>query len=185
MSQCPHKVQLFDRHSSNRCQERQGVDVLRPRLTVRLPAGSMTVWSTHQAKHGPAAADTYHAAEAPQHQRQDAHGAGALKPHRTHQQPKHQGHPHGHHAHEHHHRSRSGFGHDGHEHASTSGSMGWQLSDFDIGRPLGRGKSGVCYLARERRTGFVVVLKVRCQQRVQSACMGLQERQDERDKGWA
>lgn len=63
--------------------------------------------------------------------------------------------------------------------------MGWQLSDFDIGRPLGRGKSGVCYLARERRTGFVVVLKVRCQQRVQSACMGLQERQDERDKGWA
>lgn len=36
----------------------------------------------------------------------------------------------------------------------------WQLSDFDIAKPLGRGKFGRVYLARERKSGFVVALKV-------------------------
>lgn len=36
----------------------------------------------------------------------------------------------------------------------------WQLSDFDIGRPLGRGKFGNVYLAREKKSKFVVALKV-------------------------
>ncbi len=36
----------------------------------------------------------------------------------------------------------------------------WQLKDFDIGRPLGKGKFGQVYLARERRTGYIVALKV-------------------------
>jgi hypothetical protein len=36
----------------------------------------------------------------------------------------------------------------------------WQLSDFDIGKPLGRGKFGNVYLAREKRTNYVVALKV-------------------------
>lgn len=36
----------------------------------------------------------------------------------------------------------------------------WTLSDFEIGRPLGHGKYGRVYLARERSTGFVVALKV-------------------------
>lgn len=42
----------------------------------------------------------------------------------------------------------------------------WQLSDFDIGRPLGRGKFGNVYLAREKKSNFIVALKVR---RVDSA----------------
>jgi hypothetical protein len=36
----------------------------------------------------------------------------------------------------------------------------WQLSDFDIGKPLGRGKFGNVYLAREKKSKFVVALKV-------------------------
>ncbi len=36
----------------------------------------------------------------------------------------------------------------------------WRLSDFDIGRPLGRGKFGNVYLAREKQSGFIVALKV-------------------------
>jgi serine/threonine protein kinase len=36
----------------------------------------------------------------------------------------------------------------------------WELSDFDIGKPLGRGKFGNVYLAREKKTKFVVALKV-------------------------
>ena len=38
----------------------------------------------------------------------------------------------------------------------------WQLSDFDIGRPLGRGKFGNVYLAREKKSNFIVALKVCC-----------------------
>ena len=37
----------------------------------------------------------------------------------------------------------------------------WQLSDFDIGKPLGRGKFGNVYLAREKESKYVVALKVR------------------------
>ena len=36
----------------------------------------------------------------------------------------------------------------------------WQLSDFDIGRPLGKGKFGNVYLARERKSKYIVALKV-------------------------
>uniref|UniRef100_A0A182XV80 Aurora kinase n=1 Tax=Anopheles stephensi TaxID=30069 RepID=A0A182XV80_ANOST len=36
----------------------------------------------------------------------------------------------------------------------------WTLSNFDIGRPLGRGKFGNVYLAREKETKFVIALKV-------------------------
>ena len=47
----------------------------------------------------------------------------------------------------------------------TSGSGGserrWQLSDFDIGKPLGKGKFGNVYLAREKGHKFIVALKVR------------------------
>lgn len=35
----------------------------------------------------------------------------------------------------------------------------WQLTDFDIGKPLGRGKFGNVYLARERQTKFIIALK--------------------------
>lgn len=48
---------------------------------------------------------------------------------------------------------------------SVSGGSGkdkkiWTLSNFDIGRPLGRGKFGNVYLAREKETKFVIALKV-------------------------
>ena len=36
----------------------------------------------------------------------------------------------------------------------------WQLSDFEVGKPLGKGKFGRVYLAREKRTKFIVALKV-------------------------
>jgi aurora kinase len=36
----------------------------------------------------------------------------------------------------------------------------WTLEDFDIGKPLGRGKFGNVYLAREKRSKYVVALKV-------------------------
>lgn len=36
----------------------------------------------------------------------------------------------------------------------------WVLADFEIGKPLGKGKFGNVYLARERRTRFVVAMKV-------------------------
>eukprot|EP00035_Acanthoeca_spectabilis_P021519 m.438696 g.438696 ORF g.438696 m.438696 type:complete len:308 (+) comp18274_c0_seq1:32-955(+) len=36
----------------------------------------------------------------------------------------------------------------------------WQLTDFEIGKPLGRGKFGNVYLAREKETKYIVALKV-------------------------
>lgn len=35
----------------------------------------------------------------------------------------------------------------------------WSLNDFDIGKKLGEGQFGSVYLARERRSGFLVALK--------------------------
>ena len=36
----------------------------------------------------------------------------------------------------------------------------WELADFDIGKPLGRGKFGNVYLAREKKSHYIVALKV-------------------------
>uniref|UniRef100_A0AC34Q1Y8 Aurora kinase n=1 Tax=Panagrolaimus sp. JU765 TaxID=591449 RepID=A0AC34Q1Y8_9BILA len=36
----------------------------------------------------------------------------------------------------------------------------WKLSDFDIGRPLGKGKFGNVYLARDKNKKYVVALKI-------------------------
>nr|ACN34979.1 unknown [Zea mays] len=36
----------------------------------------------------------------------------------------------------------------------------WVLSDFEVGKPLGRGKFGHVYLAREKRSSEIVALKV-------------------------
>lgn len=36
----------------------------------------------------------------------------------------------------------------------------WSLENFDIGRPLGKGKFGNVYLARERQSKFILALKV-------------------------
>jgi len=36
----------------------------------------------------------------------------------------------------------------------------WTLKDFDIGRPLGKGKFGNVYLAREKKSQYIVALKI-------------------------
>ncbi|XP_068640398.1 serine/threonine-protein kinase Aurora-3-like [Aristolochia californica] len=36
----------------------------------------------------------------------------------------------------------------------------WRLQDFDIGKPLGRGKFGKVYLAREKKSKYLVALKI-------------------------
>lgn len=36
----------------------------------------------------------------------------------------------------------------------------WKLDDFEIGKPLGRGKFGSVYLAREKKSKYVVAIKV-------------------------
>ncbi|KFP46622.1 Aurora kinase A, partial [Cathartes aura] len=36
----------------------------------------------------------------------------------------------------------------------------WSLDDFEIGRPLGKGKFGNVYLAREKQSKFILALKV-------------------------
>ncbi|OQR95282.1 aurora-like protein kinase [Achlya hypogyna] len=43
---------------------------------------------------------------------------------------------------------------------STTKERVWKLVDFDIGRPLGSGKFGTVYLAREKQSKYVVALKV-------------------------
>ena len=43
--------------------------------------------------------------------------------------------------------------------ASTT-SKKWTIDDFEIGKPLGRGKFGQVYLAREKKSKFIVALKV-------------------------
>lgn len=48
-------------------------------------------------------------------------------------------------------------------------SKHWTLRDFDIGKPLGRGKFGNVYLAREKKSKYIVALKVLFKQQLQQA----------------
>ena len=48
-------------------------------------------------------------------------------------------------------------------------SKTWVLDDFEIGRPLGTGKFGRVYLAREKRTHFIVALKVLYKKQIQQS----------------
>ena len=43
------------------------------------------------------------------------------------------------------------------------------MNDFEIGRPLGKGKFGNVYLAREKRSKFIVALKVLFKSQLQKA----------------
>ncbi|KAK4877260.1 hypothetical protein RN001_009766 [Aquatica leii] len=45
----------------------------------------------------------------------------------------------------------------------------WSLADFDIGRPLGKGKFGNVFLAREKKSKYVVALKVLFKNMIQSS----------------
>ncbi|XP_069113543.1 aurora kinase C-like isoform X2 [Argopecten irradians] len=53
--------------------------------------------------------------------------------------------------------------------SSESARKKWTLEDFDIGRPLGKGKFGNVYLAREKSTKYVVALKVLFKSQLQKA----------------
>jgi len=48
-------------------------------------------------------------------------------------------------------------------------NLRWVLSDFEIGKPLGKGKFGNVYLAREKNSKFVVALKVLFKKELQRA----------------
>lgn len=54
----------------------------------------------------------------------------------------------------------------------------WCLEDFEIGRPLGRGKFGNVYLARERKSKFVVALKVLFKSQLQKGSVEHQLRRE-------
>ena len=54
----------------------------------------------------------------------------------------------------------------------------WTLDDFEIGRPLGTGKFGRVYLAREKRSHFIVGLKVLNKAQLQKASIEHQLRRE-------
>jgi len=54
----------------------------------------------------------------------------------------------------------------------------WSLENFEIGRPLGKGKFGNVYLAREITTKFIVALKVLFKSQLQKCHMEHQLRRE-------
>lgn len=62
--------------------------------------------------------------------------------------------------------------------ADQNTKSSWKLSNFDIGRPLGRGKFGNVYLAREKETKFVIALKVMFKEQIHSNSVEHQVRRE-------
>ncbi|XP_066928080.1 aurora kinase C-like isoform X1 [Clytia hemisphaerica] len=54
----------------------------------------------------------------------------------------------------------------------------WSLKDFDVGKPLGKGKFGSVYLAREKRSHFIVALKVLFKSQLLKSCVEHQLRRE-------
>jgi serine/threonine protein kinase len=54
----------------------------------------------------------------------------------------------------------------------------WCLDDFEIGKPLGQGKFGRVYLAREKKTKFIVALKAMSKKQLQRARFEIQLRRE-------
>lgn len=54
----------------------------------------------------------------------------------------------------------------------------WVLTDFDIGRPLGKGKFGNVYLAREKRSKFIIAMKVLYKVQIDKADISHQVRRE-------
>jgi serine/threonine protein kinase len=61
---------------------------------------------------------------------------------------------------------------------STRPTKQWSISDFEIGRPLGRGRFGRVYLAREKKSRFIVALKVLSKSLLQEESMECQLRRE-------
>jgi len=57
-------------------------------------------------------------------------------------------------------------------------SSKWSLDNFEIGRPLGKGKFGNVYLAREKKSKFIVALKVLFKSQLQKCHMEHQLRRE-------
>ncbi|XP_030634970.1 aurora kinase A [Chanos chanos] len=53
--------------------------------------------------------------------------------------------------------------------SNSAAKKRWSLENFDIGRPLGKGKFGNVYLARERQTMFILALKVLFKKQLEKA----------------
>lgn len=49
--------------------------------------------------------------------------------------------------------------------APTEAKRQWTIDDFEIGKKLGKGRFGNVYLVREKRSRYVVALKVRQRRR--------------------
>uniref|UniRef100_UPI00358F1B7C aurora kinase C-like isoform X1 n=2 Tax=Myxine glutinosa TaxID=7769 RepID=UPI00358F1B7C len=61
---------------------------------------------------------------------------------------------------------------------ATTAKKRWSLDCFDIGRPLGKGKFGNVYLAREKQTHFIVALKVLFKSQLEKSCVEHQLRRE-------
>ncbi|CAD6996449.1 unnamed protein product [Ceratitis capitata] len=62
--------------------------------------------------------------------------------------------------------------------ATSNEKKSWSLSNFDIGKPLGRGKFGNVYLAREKESKYVVALKVLFKKQIQESRVEHQVRRE-------
>jgi serine/threonine protein kinase len=59
-----------------------------------------------------------------------------------------------------HYEAKAHFEEKEHFEPANTGKRPWSLRDFEIGKPLGKGKFGCVYLAREKRTKYIVAIKV-------------------------
>jgi hypothetical protein len=50
--------------------------------------------------------------------------------------------------------------HEHHHHKPSSSHRNWKVSDFTLGKPLGKGKFGNVYYAKQKETGSAIALKV-------------------------
>ncbi|KAI8811426.1 kinase-like domain-containing protein [Cladochytrium replicatum] len=62
--------------------------------------------------------------------------------------------------------------------SSGPGDRRWSLADFDVGKALGKGKFGRVYLAREKKSGYIVALKILFKQELVQAKVEKQLRRE-------
>ena len=62
--------------------------------------------------------------------------------------------------------------------ATTTETRSWTRKDFEIGKHLGSGKFRNVYLARERRTGYIVALKMMSRNELRKNCFERQLRRE-------
>ena len=60
----------------------------------------------------------------------------------------------------------------------SSNRCKWSLDNFEIGRPLGKGKFGNVYLAREKKSKYIIALKVLFKSQLQKSSVEHQLRRE-------